>query len=219
MRRIILIITAVLVGGGIVFVWLRFGGQLTTDGVRMLAARLGVWGPLALVAGLAALLVVPVLPATVFQVGAGLAWGPGLGLVLVLAADVLGAAVGFALARRWGMPLLQRWLAPATIGRLQGLAGRMSWRAVMLLRLLPGPAYPLVSFAAGLSPLGALPYMAASFAGVLPSLALLVLAGDVVTRSPVLAFALVAVFVGSLALVGRIVGRTTRPDTHNAGDS
>jgi uncharacterized membrane protein YdjX (TVP38/TMEM64 family) len=204
-RRIVLLVALVLLAGAALLALRTSGAALTPEGVRAALADLGPLGPLALMLALAAALVVPVIPATLFQVGAGLAFGPPLGLLYVVLADVLGASVGFWLARRWGRSLLDRRLDPQARAQLNRLAGHMSWRSVMLLRLLPGPAYPLVSFAAGYSPISFRIYTIASLAGVLPALALLVLAGDLVTRSPLLAFALVAVLVGGLALIGRFV--------------
>jgi uncharacterized membrane protein YdjX (TVP38/TMEM64 family) len=173
--------------------------------VRALLADLGWWGPLVLVLWLAAMLVVPLVPASVLHLGAGLAFGPYWGLALALLADFLGAGAGFLLARRWGRAAVAQRLSPGMRHNFNGLIGRMNWRSVLLLRLLPGPAYPLVSFAAGCSPLGFWRYSLASLLGVLPALALLVFAGDLVLRSPLLAFALVVVLVGGMALLGRLL--------------
>jgi uncharacterized membrane protein YdjX (TVP38/TMEM64 family) len=208
-----LVLLAALAGGWLIAMR---GFSVTPAAVRAMLTDLGIWGPLALVLGLAALLVVPAVPASLFQMGAGLAFGPYLGLLAVTLADILGASLGFWIARNWGEALLGRWLAPATLLSLQRLAARMTWRSVMLLRLLPGPAYPLVSFAAGVAPLGFGAYLAGSLLGVLPALVLLVVVGDLVLNSPLLAFAVVVALVGSLALIGRMIG------THvlsNASDS
>lgn len=176
------------------------------DTIRSLDSAAGVpVAPLVLIVILAAILVLPVLPALIFQVASGLAFGPAWGLLYVLLADVLGAAIGFGLARRWGLPLLRRWLKAEHLASAERLAARLDWKGIILLRLLPGPAYPLVSFAAGLSPLSLGRYLLASFAGVLPSLALLVVAGDIATDSPWLGVALVIVLVGGLVLAGRII--------------
>ncbi|MBA3944711.1 MAG: VTT domain-containing protein [Herpetosiphonaceae bacterium] len=204
-RRVLVLVVVLLVG--LVGVWvLRLSSTLLSLAmVRQQLHQLGPWGPLALILGLATLLVIPVIPATLLQVGAGLAFGPVAGLFYVLVADVLGATIGFALARRWGAGAVSRWLSTTTEAQLGRLVRRISWHSVMLLRLLPGPAYPLVSLAAGLAQMRFSRYILASFCDVLPSLALLVLAGDLVTRSPWLAFGLVVVLVLSLALLGRLI--------------
>jgi len=205
-NRIILasVVTLVVLGG---LIGVRLAGAALQpedirDRIHALDAGAGApIAPIVLIVLLAGILVVPVLPAIIFQV----AFGPGWGLLYVLVADVLGAAVGFGLARRWGLPLLRRWLKPEHLASVQRLAGRLNWKGIVLLRLLPGPAYPLVSFAAGLSSLRLTRYLLASFAGVLPSLVLLVLAGDVATSSPWLGVVIVLVLVGSLGVAGRLL--------------
>ncbi len=203
--------------GAILILWaLRSSGAaLSPAAIRAFLAGLGPWAPVVLIAVLAAVLVLPVVPATLFQIGAGLAFGPWLGLVYALLGDALGASLGFWLARRWGRSLLGRWLNAEQHASLARLSRRVTWRSMLLLRLLPGPAYPLVSFAAGYSPIRFGAYIASSLLGVLPALALLALAGDLVTRSPLLAFAIVALFVGALAFAGRLLNR---PETPPNGD-
>jgi uncharacterized membrane protein YdjX (TVP38/TMEM64 family) len=204
-RRLLLL--AALAASGIAALYLArsAGASLTPESIRAQLAALGPWGPAALILALAAVLVAPAIPATVLQLAAGLAFGPLPGLIYITIADFLGASVGFWLARRWGRALLDRRLSAETRARLERLSGRMSWRTVMLLRLLPGPAYPLVSFAAGYSPISFVRYTLASLGGALPALALLALAGDLVTSSPLLALAIVVALVGGLALAARLL--------------
>src|SRR4051794_15393087 len=157
-RTIAIVVALLIVGAGLVAVRLM-SGALRPQSVRDALTSLGAGTPLeafpiapiALITILAAILVVPIFPAIVFQVGSGLAFGPAWGLVYTLVADVLGASVGYLLAQRWGAQLLHRWLSPSTASAVERMAARLSWKGVILLRLLPGPAYPLVSFAAGLS--------------------------------------------------------------------
>lgn len=196
----------------LISIWLgarALGADLTPAAIRLWLAQFGPWGPLLLIVLLAGVLVVPVIPATILQIGAGLAFGPPAGLLYVLLADLLGASLGFWFARRWGTRLLLPRLSPESRVLLDQLTTRISWRSIMLLRLLPGPAYPFVSFAAGLSSISFVRYTLASFAGVLPALAALVLAGDLVTSNPLLAFAVVAAVVGGMALLGRLLERST----------
>jgi uncharacterized membrane protein YdjX (TVP38/TMEM64 family) len=175
--------------------------------IRATLAQFGAWAPLALIVALAVVLVVPIIPASVFQIGAGLVFGPWLGLLYVLVADFCGASIGFWLARAWGKSLLARYLSPATQTKLANLTERISWRGVILLRLLPGPAYPLVSLASGYSSLRFGTYTLASLLGVFPGLALLVLAGDVASSSPILAFVIVALLILSLIVASRLLNR------------
>lgn len=209
-RRLLMLGLALALVGGAFWMLRSAGASLDVASVRQLLTNLGPWGPVALILALMAVLVVPAIPATVLQIGAGLAFGPPLGLLYVLLADVAGASVGFWLARR-GRSLIERHVSAANQATLNSLSRRISWRSIMLLRLLPGPAYPLVSFAAGYSPISFLTYTLSSFVGVLPSLALLVFAGDLVSDSPLLAFGLVALLVGGLAFAGRLLKQNPEP--------
>ncbi len=208
--RLVVLGAALLVAGLAVLALLRFTGTaLSAAMIRAALTELGLWGPLALIVSLAGVLVVPLIPASILQIGAGLAFGPWLGMLYATLADILGASVGFWLARRWGKSLLERYLSPAAHQKLVSLTRRMSWHLVVLLRLIPGPAYPLVSFAAGYSRLSYVSFISASLTGVLPALAVLVLAGDLVEHSPLFALAIVVLLVASLALAGRFLSGQT----------
>ncbi|MGB8644464.1 MAG: VTT domain-containing protein [Anaerolineae bacterium] len=198
-------IVLLILAAAALYAWRMLGVSIDPAAIRGLLAQLGLAGPLALIAALAAVLVVPILPASVLQIGAGLAFGPWLGLLYATLADILGASIGFWLGRN-GRSFLEQRLSPANHNRLAALTRRMSWTTVVLLRLIPGPAYPLVSLAAGHSHLPYWRYLTASLTGVLPALALLVLAGDLVSSSPLLAFAIVILVVASLAIAGRVLG-------------
>ncbi|GAB4181739.1 MAG: hypothetical protein Fur005_44310 [Roseiflexaceae bacterium] len=205
-RRLLMLLILGLVGIALLMILRATGAALSPAGVREALASLGPWGPLALIIALAALLVIPIVPATILQIAAGLAFGPPLGLVYVLIADLLGATIGFWLARR-GRSLIEQRISDETRATLEKLSRRVTWRSMLLLRLLPGPAYPIVSFAAGYSPISFTAYTLSSLLGVLPSLALLVLAGDLVTSSPLLAFGVVLLLAVALAVAGRYLSK------------
>jgi uncharacterized membrane protein YdjX (TVP38/TMEM64 family) len=203
-RLALLLGALALVLGGL---FLFFGSALRPEAVRDALLRLGPLGPIAQIAVLAGILTVPIVPATIFQIAGGWAFGKWLGFVFTMIGDALGAALGFWVARRWGDRALGRWLGPESLATTHRLAGRMSWRAVMVLRLLPGPAYTAVSMAAGLSPLRFGPYITASVIGVAPWIALLVLAGDVARDNPLYGVAIVVGIVLLALGLGRIARR------------
>jgi uncharacterized membrane protein YdjX (TVP38/TMEM64 family) len=210
-RRLTSVALVILLVGAVLWLFRASSELLNPSIIRTTIVALGPLGPLALIGALALLLVAPVAPASVLQIGAGLAFGPLVGFLYTLIADAIGASIGFWLARRWGHALLDPRLSPEMRAQIERLSQRMTWRSVMILRLLPGPAYPLVSFAAGYSQLEFGAYTLASLAGVAPALALLAFAGDLVTHSPLLAFGLVALLVSSLAIVGRWISQRTPP--------
>lgn len=185
--------------------WLRSVVDLTPTGMRTLLAPLGGWGALIVVMGIAVILVVPVVPATVLQVGAGLVFGPWLGFGLSLLGDVIGALVGFAIARRWGHQVVRTRLSAPEQGAFDDLCVRITPTGMLLLRVLPGPAYTLVSFAAGCSSMPWWQYLLGSLLGVAPGLLVLTVAGDLSTSNPVLAVGIAVGFVLLMVAVSRIV--------------
>jgi uncharacterized membrane protein YdjX (TVP38/TMEM64 family) len=199
--------TALLIFAAIVY---RYGAALRPEAVRDALLRLGPLGPLAQIGLLGGVLTVPVVPATIFQIAGGWAFGKWLGFVYTMLGDALGAALGFAVARQWGDRVLRRWLSPHSLEQVQRLASRMTWRSVMVLRLLPGPAYTMVSLAAGLSPLRFGPYLLGSVVGVAPWIALLVLAGDVARSNPWIGLVIVLGIVGLAVALGRFAQGNTK---------
>ena len=189
--------------------WLRSVVDLTPTGMRTLLAPLGGWGALIVVIGIAVILVVPVVPATVLQVGAGLVFGPWLGFGLTLLGDVIGALVGFAIARRWGHQVVRTRLSAPEQGAFDDLCVRITPTGMLLLRVLPGPAYTLVSFAAGCSSMSWWQYLLGSLLGVAPGLLVLTVAGDLSTSNPVLAVGIAVGFVLLMVGISRIVRSRT----------
>ncbi|RLT33196.1 MAG: TVP38/TMEM64 family protein [Chloroflexi bacterium] len=189
--------------------WLRSVIDLTPSGMRTLLAPLGGWGALIVVVGIAVILVVPVVPATVLQVGAGLVFGPWLGFGLTLLGDLIGALVGFAIARRWGHQVVRTRLSAAEQGAFDDLCVRITPTGMLLLRVLPGPAYTLVSFAAGCSSMPWWQYLLGSLLGVAPGLMVLTVAGDLSTSNPGLAVGIAVGFVLLMVGISRIVRTRT----------
>lgn len=189
--------------------WLRSVIDLTPSGMRTLLAPLGGWGALIVVVGIAVILVVPVVPATVLQVGAGLVFGPWLGFGLTLLGDLIGALVGFAIARRWGHQVVRTRLSAAEQGAFDDLCVRITPTGMLLLRVLPGPAYTLVSFAAGCSNMPWWQYLLGSLLGVAPGLLVLTVAGDLSTSNPGLAIGIAVGFVLLMVGISRMVRSRT----------
>ena len=185
--------------------WLRSVIDMTPTGLRALLAPLGIWGAVVIVAGIAVILVVPVVPATVLQVGAGLVFGPWWGFALTVGGDIIGALVGFAIARRWGQRVVRDRLSPAEQIAFDDLCARITPTGMILLRVLPGPAYTVVSFAAGCSRMLWWHYLIGSVVGVAPGLLVLTVAGDLSTTNPLLAVAIAVAFIALMVGLSRVV--------------
>jgi uncharacterized membrane protein YdjX (TVP38/TMEM64 family) len=105
-------------------------------------------------------------PRTVLGLAAGLVFGLVWGLVWAMVGAILGAAAGFAFAR-WmgGGGVLD---ASPRIGRMIQRAEEGGWRAVAILRLIPGPPHSLINTMLALTNLSWRDYLIGSFFGMLP---------------------------------------------------
>ncbi len=106
-------------------------------------------------------------PRTFLGIGAGLAFGMWWGMVWAALGGVLGASAGFVIARYVNSGLIDAasWsrLAP-WLHRVE----RGGWRAVAIIRLIPGIPHSLTNYALGLTRLGIGAYTTGSLLGQLP---------------------------------------------------
>jgi len=140
--------------------------------------RLGVWGPVAFVAGYA-VATVAFVPGSLLTLAAGAAFGLVEGTTLVLVAATLGAAAAFLIARYLARASVERRLAGnprfVALDRAVGAQGR---RIVFLLRLSPLFPFNLLNYALGLTRVRFADYLVASI-GMVPGTVLYVYSGAV----------------------------------------
>jgi uncharacterized membrane protein YdjX (TVP38/TMEM64 family) len=105
-------------------------------------------------------------PRTVLGIAAGLIFGIVWGLVWAMTGAMLGAAAGFAFVRFMGAEGVLD--ASPRIGKMVERAESGGWRAVAILRLIPGPPHSLINTLLALTNLKWRDYLIGSFAGMLP---------------------------------------------------
>lgn len=188
--------------------------------LRDWATSVGPWFPLAFLATHILVTIFP-FPRTAFTLAAGLLFGPALGVVLAVAASTISAILAVVLVRAFGWQL-NRLVSHPRIEALDAQLGRRGWPAVVSLRLIPAVPFSVLNYAAGASAVRMLPYALATFVGLIPGTAAVVILGDALTGnvSPALflvSLATASVGVGGLVYEVRKHRRTTRDDT--AGQS
>ena len=212
-RRIVLL--AVLVTGiTCVFIW---RGYLTVPQIQALVAGLGAWGPVVFMAlyVVGPAFLVPGLP---FDLVAGILFGPLWGTVYALVGATAGATVAFLAARTVG----REWTEEKLSGPLKKLkegVDKGGWEFVAFARLVPVIPFNLLNYALGLTRIGLVPYVLASFVFMAPAAAVYVyagwaggeaIAGDG-TISQTLVRALVALTaLGMLAVLPKLVARVAK---------
>lgn len=144
----------------LVLVTTPLGGQLwqlvrdpSAERLAALRAATTVWWPMVLV-GLMVLHTLLPLPAELLAVAAGMTLGPVWGFCTIWMGAMLGAYLGFFLARTLGQPILQYVVPPRRLARLQGRLHHADIPLLLTIRLLPVLSFNLINFALGLSPIG-----------------------------------------------------------------
>lgn len=127
---------------------------------------LGLWAPVIYMALYVAGAVV-FLPGSLFTLAGGALFGPLWGALLSLVGATIGAGIAFLVARY----LAGNWVAQKAAGWLKRLVTGVEaegWRFVAFVRLVPLFPFNLTNYALGLTRIGFLPYVVASFLCMAP---------------------------------------------------
>lgn len=119
---------------------------------------------------------VPV-PAEILALVAGMMLGPFWGFVSIWIGAVLGAYLGFFLARAFGQGLMQRLAAQQRLQRLQGWMQRTDVPLLLAVRLFPVFSFNLVNYALGLTPISWWRFTWTTGIGIVPVTAITVVFG------------------------------------------
>ncbi len=147
--------------------------------LRDWATSVGLWFPLAFLAGYVVVTVFP-FPRTAFTLAAGLLFGPPLGATLAVLASTISAVIALLLVRAVGWQL-SRLVSHPTLDSLDARLQRRGWPAIVSLRLIPVVPFSVLNYAAGASAVRVLPYIFATFVGLLPGTLAVVILGDALT--------------------------------------
>jgi uncharacterized membrane protein YdjX (TVP38/TMEM64 family) len=168
---------ALLLGLGVITV--LAGGDLRArvDAGLAWVESQGVWAPVVfiLIYALAAVLLVP---ASLMTLGAGSLFGVVQGSVIASIASTLAAALAFLIARygarEW---VAARFVRHPALGALDAGVAERGWLIVVLTRLSPAFPFGLLNYALGLTRVGFVPYIVASWVTMLPATVLVVYLG------------------------------------------
>jgi uncharacterized membrane protein YdjX (TVP38/TMEM64 family) len=142
-------------------------------------ADLGVAGPI-LFAAVYAIAAVLFLPGTVFNVAAGVFFGPVWGTVSVSLGSTVGAAISFLIARYViHDPVRRHVLKYPYFERVYNAIGQGDWKLVAILRLTPGAPYAVQNYLYGVTPIRFWPCTIATFVASLPGIFVYVYIGYV----------------------------------------
>ncbi len=148
----------------------------------------------------------------------GMLFGPALGTLITWSAALLGAQISFELSRRFGRPLVARFLKPDALGRADRVVVASGAPGLLLLRLTPVIAFTAINWVAGLTPLSRWTFLWTTAVGIIPGAILFTVSGSglaaLYRKHPVVAIALTLALVSFAVLVHRRIRREAASEIH-----
>jgi uncharacterized membrane protein YdjX (TVP38/TMEM64 family) len=176
--------------------------------VRMWVDGVGPLGPV-LFAALYAVLALTPTPATVLSIAAGLLFGLGGGLGVVMAGALLSAVGAFGLSRSLGRRAVER-VDNARLNRLDALLRRRGLLAVIGVRLVPLLPFNALNYLCGLTAVRTRDYVLGTAVGILPGATAYVAIGAFGAEPGSLPFLIAVGGLVTLSVVGLVVARRRR---------
>jgi uncharacterized membrane protein YdjX (TVP38/TMEM64 family) len=182
--------------------------------LRDWATSVGPWFPLAFFAAHVVATIFP-FPRTAFTLAAGLLFGPLLGVSLAVVASTISAVAALLLVRAAGWQL-GRLVKHPRVDALNLRLAERGWPTVLSMRMIPAVPFSVLNYAAGSSAVRVVPYTLATFTGLLPGTAAIVILGDALTGhvSPLLF--LVSLCTASVGIAGLAYEIRTHRRQHRA---
>jgi uncharacterized membrane protein YdjX (TVP38/TMEM64 family) len=129
----------------------------------------GFWAPIVSAAIMILQSMVPLVPAVVLTIVNGWLFGAFWGTLLSWSAAMVGAILCFYIARGFGRPAAERFVSPKAMKAVDRFFERYGNRSILIARLIPVVPFDAVSYAAGLTSISVLGFLAATGIGQLPA--------------------------------------------------
>ena len=164
--------------------------------LRTWLAQFGVFAPLVFVCLQAAQVVVAPIPGQVVALVAGYLFGPVYGTIYSLTGVLIGSAVAFSLAKRYGRSFVERVIDEGIIDRFDAFVDTVGVPGLFAFVLIPGLPDDAICFLSGLTKWRLRTFLAVISVGRLPAYVITVYAGGEFAGGR---------FVEGIALVGVVI--------------
>jgi uncharacterized membrane protein YdjX (TVP38/TMEM64 family) len=184
--------------------------------MRDWATSAGPWFPLAFFLAHVVVTIFP-FPRTAFTLSAGLLFGPLLGVSLAVVASTISAVVALLLVRAAGLQL-NRLVSHPRVEMVDARLRQRGWPTVLSMRLIPAVPFSVLNYAAGASAVRPVPFAIASFVGLLPGTAAIVILGDALTGNVSPLLFLISLATASLGVAGLVYEIRSHRRQHRQAD-
>lgn len=120
--------------------------------IQTFIEKAGPAAPLAYIILKAVTYIFAPLSAGPIQLSSGLLFGLWPGIIYSLLGEVIGGSVSFMIARKFGRPMVARFVGQNSVARVDQMIGQLGgWRALAYARLFLFSIYDFISYAAGMT--------------------------------------------------------------------
>ena len=155
-RTILLILLVAIILAVVTFVVFKWWAPLSsffgdTVDAAWFMERYGKWAPLVTIVLHAAQVILAPIPGQALDLLNGYLFGPWLGTIYSMAGIMFGSALVMWLSRRFGRPLVERFVDPQTLDKLDGVTEQRGELVIFLIFLVPFLPDDALCFLAGLT--------------------------------------------------------------------
>ena len=165
----------------------------------------GIWAPLAMIALHAGQVILAPFPGHVLGLASGYLFGAFWGLIYSMIGSIIGSFVNMALARRFGRPLVLRFVPAPTLARINQGVQRGGLTFFFFVFLVPALPDDIACWAAGLTSLPISALMLVMIAGRTPGMLVSTLLGANASRLSTEQWA--AIVVLAIVLTGIVISQ------------
>ena len=178
--RLLWIVVVIFMIGGLILIWNSPVGLLLRDQEQLALTlqKWGRWAPLITISLHILQVMTAPIPGTAIDAVNGLLFGPWLGTLYSMIGLIIGSVTVMLLTRKYGRPLMERFVEPSSIERIDRLVERRGSLVIFLIFLLPFLPDDAICFLAGLTPIPILELVLIVLIGRFPSVFLANLLGS-----------------------------------------
>ena len=164
------VLFAILLSVVLIIGWISPLGTLLRDQdqLMLMIQEWGQWAPLVTISLHVLQVLTAPIPGTAIDAVNGLLFGPWLGTLYSMTGLIIGSTIVMALTRRFGRPLVERFVDSKSVERIDRLVEKRGSLVIFLIFLLPFLPDDAVCFLAGLTPIPLLELVLLAIIGRFP---------------------------------------------------
>jgi len=190
-----------------VLIWLAYKTwhMYSVKEIQMWIMEFGPKAPLIFIAIMAVGIIALIIPTILLDIMGGGLFGTLKGGTYILIASMIGASIAFAIARKFGRPLSQKFMTK-TVNMCDHCPNSYLFTIILLSRLFPVFSFGSISYTSGLTKISFKNYFFATFIGVIPLAYLTAYTGDALFKGNIiLTIVLAIILMGTVFIVPKII--------------